>query len=201
MRVHEEVQKQLLEILVISEYAVRRFAETDTDDNALFVEGCLHEFERLRERRPHVDGLLRSTSWMRQRTEAIDDALHAVDLAADDPSELADELRLTRAPRQQLRECLDRHQWVLDLVRDTRGEHFEVGESLGAPALDLELLQGREIAEDRHGSEHGAVGVSQRRCRADHRPHAIRPGQFDLRQRACDAVGGAGQQRRAQAVW
>src|SRR5438034_517138 len=82
MRVHEEIQKQLLEILVISKYAVRRFAETDTDDNALFVEGCLHEFERLRERRPHVDGVIRSTSWMRQRTEAISGSVRATPSAA-----------------------------------------------------------------------------------------------------------------------
>src|SRR5262245_56484032 len=96
VRVHEQIQEELLEILVIAEHAARRIAETCADGDALLVEPRLHDFERFPERHAQVDGMLRPSPGMGERTQPIDDALHALDLASDDASKLADEVRLAR---------------------------------------------------------------------------------------------------------
>src|SRR5262249_20552782 len=88
VRVHEQIQEQLFEILMIAEHAARRIIQTYSDGDALLVEPRLHDFERLPDRHTQVDGMLRPSPWMGQRPQPIDDALHALDLASDDASEV-----------------------------------------------------------------------------------------------------------------
>src|SRR6266581_1636648 len=88
--------------------------------------------------------------------EPIEKALHPVDLMGDGPTEVLDELLVAPAAWEELRKRLDRNERVLDLVGDTRREHLEIGEPLGAPPLHLERLVRRQIAEDGDGTQHPA---------------------------------------------
>ena len=156
MRVQEQVQEELLELGVVTQDHARRLAGSRREHDVLRDKGRPHGLDRGPDRRAQVERMLRPLTRPGERTEPIEKALHPVDLMGDGPTEVLDELLVAPAAWQELRKRLDRNQRVLDLVGDTRREHLEIGEPLGAPPLHLERLVRRQIAEDGDGTQHPA---------------------------------------------
>ena len=168
---------------------------------ALLFEGWLQELERVGQRQADVDREPRAAGRPRQRLQPVDEPLHPLDLAGRDPPELLQEAPVVTPPRQELHERLDGHQRILDLVGDARRQRLEVGEPLGAPPLDLELLQGGEVAEHHDRPQHGTARVTHGRRRADDRPAGAAVGrrQVDVRLGARLAILDGGAQRVTEA--
>ncbi len=97
-----------------------------------------------------------------------------------DPAELGHEAVVAPPARQELGKRLDRHQRILDLVRDPGRQHLEVGKPLGPLSFHFERLQRGEVAEDGDGAQHGAGLIVQRRRRADDRAGRRAVGHLDF---------------------
>src|SRR5437870_1579137 len=160
--VHQEVQEELLELRVVGKDRAWRWARRRDQGDALLAKDRSHRLDRIADRRPQIDRMVRPLARMRERAQAVQQPLHLGDLVVDDPIELGHEPVVGAAAWHQLRESLDRDQRILDLVGDSRRQHLEVREPLGPLPLHLKCLEWREIAEDRDGAQHGAALVVQR---------------------------------------
>src|SRR5687767_1360787 len=169
VRIDQEIEGQLLETVVVGHDDDRLVRQIDVEPYALLGKGWLQDLDGLGDRTAQIDADVRSLARLRERSQTIEQPLDAPDLPGRDAAELVDELRVVLTPGQQLRERLDRHQGILDLVGDAGGEHLEVGEPLGFLPLQLELFQGRQIAEDGDGAHDGSRLVEDRRGGEDHR--------------------------------
>ena len=198
MGVHEEVDEERLQLTLVAEDEARDRSGRDPERQPFLLEGRLEELDRFAQRLADVEAVLGRTGGPREPAEALDEPLHALDLARDDPAEVLEERMVVEPARDELGERLDGHDRVLDLVGDAGSQDLEVGQSLHSLALGLQLLERREVTEHRDRAQDGAPGIAQGRGRADHRA-GRRPGvQHDLRRRPRLPVLERRAQQRAQ---
>src|SRR5205807_735861 len=148
--VAEQIEEELLERRVVAQDLTRVWPGCPADRDPLLIETRLEQLDGVRDGRLQIERAVRASAGPGERPQPAGEVLHAPDLPPDDPGEFLPELLVQKLPRQQLGEGLDRHEGVLDLVTDARGEYLEVGEPLGATPFHLELLKRREIAQDGH---------------------------------------------------
>src|SRR5439155_21472873 len=86
--------------------------------SSFLLDGRLEELDRFAQRLADVEAVLGRTGGPREPAEALDEPLHALDLARDDPAEVLEERMVVKPARDELGERLDGHDRVLDLVGD-----------------------------------------------------------------------------------
>src|SRR5215468_7462710 len=106
---------------------------------------CASNLGRMRDR-VSPKGTMMSTGSM-GCLEAVEKALHPVDLPADRPGEVPHEIRVAEAVGEHLGERLDRHQRVPNLVNHAGSDGLVGGEALGPLPFALQLLDPREVGE------------------------------------------------------
>jgi len=145
--VEEEVDQRLFQEALVSIDDVILAALVGFQRDATSSQRCVHEpqclFGHVFQRHRPQFGLRGPT----ELQELIYDGIDPVDLLLHELRECAAELRVSVTIAQKLRECLEGHQRVLDLVRHSRGERAEAGEMGGPPNLRLQLSHDRQITE------------------------------------------------------
>ena len=101
-----------------------------------------------------------------ERDELVDQRDQALGVLADDREERLPELRILVPLGEQLEECVDRDERVLDLVRQPEQDPVEEIERLARLALPVELVPGPRVVQEHDGAARGTRGVEDPR-RAD----------------------------------
>src|SRR5439155_22190203 len=95
--------------------------------------------------------MTRAFAGARERAQTVEEPFHSSDLARDDPAEVVDEPIVAATARQELVIGLDLDVLVFDLVLVSGREYLEIREPFGVTPLHFDLLELRQIAEDRDG--------------------------------------------------
>src|SRR5207244_6041849 len=89
--VHEEVDEERLQLTLVAEDEARDRSGRDPERQLFLLEGRLEELDRFAQRLADVEAVLGRTGGPREPAEALDEPLHALDLARDDPAEVLEE--------------------------------------------------------------------------------------------------------------
>ena len=159
----DQVHEGLVEVLRVGldGRAVARVLAPDIDALALDLVGV--EVERAVEQLGELNRLKDEARRAGQLEKLLDDGVDALELMRDHALEALAEARIIELARHESRECPERRERVLDLVREPGGEGAQRGQPVGAPELLFEIAEHGDVAEDPDHAEVLAFAAAQRR--------------------------------------